>query len=173
MRSFSEEHRMGTYELLATKPISDLQIIGAKYLAGIVLVVFSILPTFIYYYSVYQLGSPVGNIDSGAAMGSYIGLLMLGSCYVAIGLFASSITENQIIAFISGMFMCFICFSAFEQISKLSLFGPIEYLVEWLGINYHYQSISRGVVDSRDVIYFLSITALFLGLTIKMIGRNK
>jgi len=173
MRSFSEEKRMGTFESLVTKPISDIQIILAKYLAGITLVIFSLIPTLIYYYSIYQLGSPVGNIDTGATWGSYIGLVLLGSCYVAIGLFASSLTDNQIIAFITSMFLCFFCFAAFEQISKLSVFGPVDYLLEWLGINYHYQSISRGVLDTRDVIYFLSFTALFLGFTFQMSRRGK
>ncbi|MFM9945269.1 MAG: gliding motility-associated ABC transporter permease subunit GldF [Bacteroidia bacterium] len=173
MRSFSEEKRMGTFESLVTKPISDLQIVLAKYFAGLILVLFSLIPTLIYYYSIYQLGMPVGNIDTGATWGSYIGLLMLGSCYVSIGLFASSITENQIIAFITSMFLCFFCFSAFEQLSKLSIFSSLDYLLEWIGINYHYQSISRGVLDTRDVIYFLSFTALFLGFTFKMSRKGK
>lgn len=173
MRSFSEEKRMGTFESLVTKPISDLQIVLAKYLAGLVLVMFSLIPTLVYYYTIYSLGAPKGNIDSGATMGSYIGLLLLGSCYISIGLFASSITENQIIAFITSMFLCFFCFSAFEQISKLGIFSSVDYLLEWLGINYHYQSISRGVLDTRDLVYFLSFTALFLGLTFKMAGRGK
>jgi len=167
MRSYSEEKRMGTFESLVTKPISDLQIVLAKYLAGLFLVLFSLIPTLIYYYTIYQLGAPKGNIDSGAIWGSYIGLLLLGSCYVAIGLFSSSLTENQIIAFITSMFLCFFCFTAFDQISKLSLFSSIDYLLEWLGINYHYESISRGVLDTRDLVYFLSLTALFLGLTFK------
>ncbi len=171
MRSFSEEKRMGTFESLVTKPISDIQIVLAKYLAGLVLVLFSLIPTLIYYYTIYQLGSPVGNIDTGATWGSYIGLLLLGSCYVAIGLFSSSITENQIIAFILSMFLCFFCFSAFEQLSKLSVFSSVDYLLEWVGINYHYQSISRGVLDTRDVIYFLSFTALFLGFTFKRMRK--
>lgn len=173
MRSFSEEKRMGTFESLVTKPISDLQIVLAKYLAGLVLVLFSLIPTLIYYYTIYQLGAPIGNIDTGATWGSYIGLLLLGSCYVSIGLFSSSITENQIVAFILSMFLCFFCFSAFEQISKLSIFSPIDYLLEWAGINYHYQSISRGVLDTRDVVYFLSFTTLFLGFTFKMSRKGK
>jgi len=173
MRSFSEEKRMGTFESLVTKPISDIQIVMAKYLAGLILVIFSLLPTLIYYYTIYQLGSPVGNIDTGATLGSYIGLALLGSCYVAIGLFSSSLSENQIISFITSMFLCFFCFAAFEQISKLGVFSSIDYLLEWLGINYHYQSISRGVLDTRDVVYFASFTALFLGLTLKMSGRGK
>jgi ABC-2 type transport system permease protein len=173
MRSFSEEKRMGTFESLVTKPISDLQIILAKYLAGLILVLFSLIPTLLYFYSVYKLGAPEGNIDTGATWGSYIGLMLLGSCYVAIGLFASSVTENQIVAFILSMFLCFFCLSAFEQLSRLSAVGSIEYIIEWLGINYHYRSISRGVLDSRDVIYFLSFSALFLGLTYKMMRRGK
>jgi len=173
MRSFSEEKRMGTYESLVTKPIGAAQIIIAKYLAGLVLVLFSILPTLIYFYTIYQLGSPIGNLDIGATIGSYFGLLFLGSCYVAIGLFSSSITENQIISFIVSMFLCYFCFSAFEQISKLSALAPIDFLLEWIGINYHYQSISRGVLDTRDVIYFLSFTVLFLGLTFKMTEKSK
>ncbi len=173
MRSFAEEKRLGTFESLVTKPISNLQIIIAKYFAGLVLVLFSLIPTLIYYYTIYQLGAPKGNIDSGAILGSYIGLLLLGSCYVAIGIFASSLTENQIIAFIISMFLCFFCYSAFEQLSKLSVFSPIDYLLEWIGINYHYQSISRGVLDTRDVIYFISFTALFLGFTFNRMSKGK
>ncbi len=173
MRSFAEEKRLGTFESLVTKPISDLQIVLAKYLAGLVLVVFSLLPTLLYYYTIYQLGAPKGNIDSGAIWGSYIGLILLGSCYVSIGVFASSITENQIIAFIVSMFLCFFCFSAFEQLSKLTVFSSFDYILEWLGINYHYQSISRGVLDTRDVVYFLSFTALFLGFTFNRMNKGK
>lgn len=173
MKSFAEERKMGTMETLATKPLNQLQIIFAKYLAALILVIFSILPTFIYFYSVYTLGSPQGNIDTGATWGSYIGLIFLGSCYVAIGLFSSSITDNQIVAFILSMFLCFLCFSAFQQISKLGFLSQIDFLIEWLGINYHYQSISRGVLDSRDVLYFLSFTALFLGLTKRNISAAR
>lgn len=173
MKSFAEERKMGTMETLATKPLNSIQIILAKYFAALILVVFSILPTLLYFYSVYTLGSPVGNIDTGATWGSYIGLILLGSCYVAIGLFSSALTDNQIVAFILSMFLCFLCFSAFQQISKLDFFSQIDFLIEWLGINYHYQSISRGVLDSRDVLYFISFTALFLGLTKKTISASK
>ncbi len=173
MRSFSEERRMGTFESLVTKPITHLEIVIAKYLAGLILVLFSILPTFIYFYSIYQLGLPLGNIDTGATWGSYMGLLFLGSCYVSIGLFASSITDNQIIAFITSMFLCFFCFSAFEQISKIGNLSSIDYILEWLGINYHYQSISRGVLDTRDLVYFISFTALFLFFTYNISKKTK
>ncbi len=162
MRSFSEEKRTGTYELLSTKPLSHIQIIGGKYLAALTLVAFSILPTLIYFYSIYQLGLPKGNIDVGATWGSYLGLLFLGACYASIGLFASAITPNQIIAFILGMFLCFFAFTGFEQVSNLGLFGNNDFLVQWLGIQYHYDSISRGVLDTRDVVYFLSFIGLFL-----------
>lgn len=162
MRSFSEEKRSGTFELLSTKPLSHLQIIGGKYLAALTLVVFALLPTFIYFYSVYQLGLPKGNIDVGASWGSYLGLLFLGGCYTAIGLFASAITPNQIVAFVLGMFLCFFAFTGFEQLSNLGLFGSNDFLVQWLGIQYHYDSISRGVLDTRDVVYFLSFIGLFL-----------
>ncbi|MCB9252856.1 MAG: gliding motility-associated ABC transporter permease subunit GldF [Flavobacteriales bacterium] len=173
MRSFSEEKRMGTYESLATKPLTDLQIVFAKFCAGMVLVIFSLIPTLIYFYTIYKLGAPEGNIDTGATWGSYIGLLFLGSCYVSIGLFSSSVTENQIISFILSMFLCFFCFSAFEQLSKLSVLSGLDYLMEWVGINYHYQSISRGVLDTRDVVYFLSFTTFFLGLTYRIISKEK
>lgn len=165
MRSFSEEHRTGTYELLATKPLSSRQIIGGKYLAAITLVVFAILPTLIYFVSVYQLGLPKGNIDAGATWGSYIGLLFLGACYASVGIFASAITPNQIVAFIVGMFLCFFFYLGFGQLSALGLFGSSDYLVQWLGIQFHYDSISRGVVDTRDIVYFLSFIGVFLGAT--------
>lgn len=173
MRSFSEEHKQGTYEMLATKPVSESQIILGKYLATVALIVFAILPTLIYFYSVYQLGLPKGNIDVGATWGSYIGLLFLGACYASIGLFCSSITSNQIIAFVLSMFVCFFFYVGFQQLSNLQLFGSNDYLVQWLGIQYHYDSISRGVVDTRDLIYFLSVIFFFLALTfIKLKSRK-
>lgn len=165
MRSFSEEKRNGTYELLATKPLTDAQIILGKFLAAITLVAFSLLPTLIYFYSIYQLGLPKGNIDVGATWGSYIGLLFLGACYSAVGLFSSAITPNQIVAFVLGMFLCFFTYIGFQQLSDLSLFGSADYLVQWLGIQFHYDSISRGVLDTRDILYFLSFITVFLSAT--------
>lgn len=165
MRSFSEEKKSGTIELLVTRPITDLQIILGKYFAGLVLVLFSILPTIIYYYSIYQLGSVKGNIDGGAVFGSYIGLLLLGGCFVAVGLFASAISDNQIVAFIIAVFISFICFAGFDSFSALSLFGRVDTLIAGFGINDHYKSISRGVMDSRDVLYFLSFISLFVLMT--------
>ena len=165
MRSFSEEKRNGTFELLATKPLTDVQIILGKYLAAVTLVAFSILPTLIYFYSIYQLGLPKGNIDVGATWGSYIGLLFLGACYAAVGLFSSAITPNQIVAFVLGMFLCFFTYIGFQQLSALSIFGSGDYLVQWLGIQFHYDSISRGVLDTRDLIYFFSFITIFLSAT--------
>jgi ABC-2 type transport system permease protein len=165
MRSFSEEKKVGTIETLTTKPLSDLSIIMGKYLAGFTLVLFSLLPTLIYYYSVYQLGETPGNIDTGATMGSYIGLLMLGGVYVAIGIFSSAVTENQIVSFVLSLFICFIFFISFDYLGSTELFKDTDFFLEWMGINYHYRSISKGVLDTRDVLYFLSLTSLFIWLT--------
>ncbi|RZL46714.1 MAG: gliding motility-associated ABC transporter permease subunit GldF [Pedobacter sp.] len=173
MRSFAEERREGTYVLLATKPISDTQIITAKYLACVVLMLFALIPTLVYYYSIYQLGFPKGNVDTGAVIGSYLGLFLLGSAFAAIGIFASSITKNQVIAFAVAVFLCFFTFSGFDSLSKifeLQTFG--SFLVN-LGINEHYQSISRGVLDTRDLVYFITFVLLVLGLTNLAIGGRK
>ncbi|NCP45625.1 MAG: gliding motility-associated ABC transporter permease subunit GldF [Flavobacteriales bacterium CG18_big_fil_WC_8_21_14_2_50_32_9] len=173
MRLLSEESRTGTIELLLTKPITDFQIVFAKYLAGFSLVFFSLLPTLVYYYSVYNLGNPVGNIDSGGTWGSYFGLLFLGSVFVAIGLFASSITNNQIISFIVGVFLCFFAYAGFDSLSAMELFGSVDAFLLKLGINEHYRSMSRGVIDTRDVVYFLSVIFLFLLLTKTVLGSRK
>lgn len=173
MRSFAEELKQGTYEILSTKPITDLQIILGKFFASVTLVIFALLPTFIYVYSVYQLGSPQGNLDMGSIMGSYLGLLCLGMSYVSIGLFASVITPNQIVAFILGLFLCFFFYVGFDQMSNLGVFGGLDSFVQSLGIQYHYDSISRGVVDTRDLIYFLSVVSVFLGLTSLILTSKK
>ncbi|MCB0805146.1 MAG: gliding motility-associated ABC transporter permease subunit GldF [Bacteroidales bacterium] len=165
MRFFSEENRSGTIELLMTRPLTDLQVILAKYLAGLILVVISILPTLIYFFSVYQLGFPKGNIDTGGMWGSYIGLLFLGASFVAIGLFASSLTDNQIIAFILAIVLSGFIYIGFEFMYNLSLFGNADLLVKTLGISTHYSAMSKGVIDTRDLIYFMSVIALFLLLT--------
>jgi ABC-2 type transport system permease protein len=162
MRSFADEKRAGTIELLLTRPLTDLQIILAKYFAGFVLVLFSLLPTLIYYYSVHKLGSPVGNIDTGGMWGSYIGLLFLGAAFVAIGIFASAITDNQVVSFILALFLCFFIYTGFDFISSFELFGKIDNVIIALGINQHYTSMSRGVIDTRDIIYFVSLIALFV-----------
>ncbi len=172
MRSFSEERKTGTIELLVTRPITDLQIILGKYLAGLTLVVFSLVPTLIYYVSIYQLGIEKGNIDTGAVIGSYIGLMLLGAAFVAVGIFASAITDNQIVAFIIAIFLCFFSFFGFDSISQLQLFGGIDDIIISLGINAHYESISRGVLDTRDLVYFISFIAVFV-LTTKLVLESR
>ncbi len=162
MRSFADEKKAGTIELLLTRPLTDLQIILAKYFAGFILVLFSLIPTLIYYYSVHRLGNPVGNIDSGGTWGSYIGLLFLGAAFVSIGIFASAITDNQVVSFILALFLCFMVYTGFDYISSFDLFGKIDNVIIALGINSHYVSMSRGVIDTRDVLYFVSLIVLFI-----------
>jgi len=167
MSSFAEERGSGTLELLTTKPISDLEIVLGKYFANLTLVLFMLIPTGIYYYSVYQLGFPKGNLDSGAVMGSYIGLFLLASIFVAIGVFASSLTRNQIVSFVLATFLSFFFYLAFYYFSELPVFmGTWELYIQKMGIEYHYQSISKGLIDSRDVIYFLSLSSLFIFFTV-------
>ena len=165
MRSFAEEYKSGTLELLLTKPVTDKEIITAKFLAGNVLVVLSVLPTLIYYYTVIRLGLPPGNIDHGATIGSFIGLLLLGSAFVAIGIFASSLAENQIVAFLIAVFVCGFSYIGFEFIYDQSLFGSMNLFIRQTGIYAHYSSVSRGVIDTRDMLYFFSVVLLFLMLT--------
>lgn len=165
MRSFAEEKRTGTLEYLLTKPISELQVILAKFLAGLILVIIAVLPTLIYFMSLQNLGNPTGNVDAGATYGSYLGLIFLGGGFVAIGIFASSLTDNQVISFIISLFFCFFFYVGFDYLAGISLMQPVSDIISSLGINYHYLSISRGVVDSRDLIYFLSLMILFIALT--------
>ena len=173
MRSFSDEQKAGTIEVLLTKPLSDMQIIGAKYCAGLILVFFALLPTLVYFFSVYKLGFPPGNIDLGGMWGSYLGLLFLGAGFVAIGIFASSLAENQIVAFIVAVLLCGFLYTGFEFIYALSFFGKLDLFIESLGMKAHYTSMSRGVIDSRDVLYFGSLIAIFLLLTkIKLESRK-
>ncbi len=174
MRSFAEEKQAGTIELLATKPVRDLDITLGKFLASLALVVFALLPTLIFYYTVYELGVPRGNIDSGAALGSYLGLLLLSAVFVSIGLWVSSLTQNQIVAFILGAFLCFLVYSGFDYFSRLPVFvGRADDLVQKLGISYHYASISRGLIDTRDVVYFLSAMSFFIVLTLVSLDRRR
>ncbi len=173
MRTFSDEKQTGTIELLLTRPLSDMQIITAKYLASFALVVFSLLPTLIYYFSVYQLGYPVGNIDSGGFWGSFLGLLFLGAAFVSIGIFSSSVTDNSIVSFILAVAVSAFMYLGFEFIYSFSLFGKFDLFIKSLGMSDHYSSISRGVIDTRDVLYFLSVIALFNGLTWFVLGKRK
>jgi ABC-2 type transport system permease protein len=165
MRLFAEEKRSGTMELLMTLPVPGFQIILAKYLASVLLILFSLLPTLVFYISIYTMGSPPGNLDSGGIWGSYLGLIFLGGVYASVGIFISSLTDNQIISFITTVLICFFLYTGFDLITSLDLFGNLSYFILNLGINEHYISISRGVLDTRDLIYFLSLIVFFLFVT--------
>src|SRR6185503_1848393 len=171
MRSLAEERKEGTFELLSTRPLTDWQIVLGKYFACMVIVLFSLLPTLVYYYSVYKLGNPEGNIDTGGVIGSYIGLFLLGAAFCAIGLFASSVSKNQIIAFTIAVFLCFFFYSGFDSLSTLLSLQNLS--LENLGITAHYQSVSRGVLDTRDLAYFVILTGLFICFTLFMLIRQR
>lgn len=173
MRSLAEEKREGTFELLATRPLTDWQIVLGKYLASLTLVLFALIPTLVYYLSVYQLGVVKGNIDTGAVIGSYIGLFLLGGAFVALGIFSSALTKNQIIAFAIAVFLCFFAFSGFDSASQILSLQRFDDILLNIGINEHYESISRGVLDTRDLIYFLSFITFFLLLTKTILGGRK
>jgi ABC-2 type transport system permease protein len=173
MRTFSEEKRTGTIELLLTRPITDIHLIMGKYLAVVVLVIIILLPSLIFFLSVYLLGSPVGNIDTGGTWGSYIGLFFLAAGYAAISVFASSLTQNHIVSFIIGVILSFFIYIGFESIASVHLLKDVEHIIVSLGINEHYQSLSRGVIDSRDIIYFIGLSAFFILLTRLVLQSRK
>jgi len=173
MRLFADEKKAGTIELLMTRPISDFSIVLAKFLSAFTIVFIALLPTFVYYLSVYLLGNPVGNIDVGGTWGSYIGLFFLAAVYVSVGIYCSSLTENQVVAFIFGLVLIFILFYGFDALSTLFASKSGEFYIQGLSINRHYRSMSRGVIDSRDMVYFLSLLAIFIMLTkFKLQSRN-
>ena len=163
MRSFSDEIRLGTIEILKTKPITNWQIIVGKYLGAFILIILALIPTLTYIFTINSLGSPPSNLDFGSTLGSYIGLLFLASSFTSIGLFASTLSNNQIVSFIVGAILSFILFFGFDAISDLVRLDDFQ--IENLGMNIHFQSISRGVIDTNDVVYFLSVTFAFLYLT--------
>lgn len=171
MRLLSEEKQTGTWELLVTKPLSKLQIVSGKYLSGLLLVVLALLPTLLYYFSVAYLAEPIGNVDSGAFWGSFIGLLFLAAVYVAIGIFASSLSKNQIVSFVVAVVLSFFFYYGFDLLGSFFSSGQTIQLFESFGIHAHYQSISRGVVDSRDLIYFILLSVAFLFVTILRIRK--
>ena len=165
MRSFADEYKSGSFEILKTLPLTPSQIVWGKFFGALLVIITALLPTIVYAVSVQQL-SVSGGIDIGATRGSYLGLVLLGAVFTAIGICASSYTNNTVLAFIAGAFVCFLLFNGFDAISKLPAFkaGP-DYYIEMLGINFHYRSISRGVVDTRDLLYFGGIVVLFLFIT--------
>jgi ABC-2 type transport system permease protein len=162
MRSFAEERKTGTMEMLLTRPVTDMQLVLAKFGAAVVLVALALLPTLLYFYTVYSLGKPIGNIDSGATWGAFIGLLLLASCYVSIGIFASSLTDSQIVAFILAAALCFFLYLGFDGLAALPFLKSINNVLAAFGINEHYKSISRGVVEIYDLAYFVGVMCIFL-----------
>lgn len=173
MRTLAEERKDGTFELLATRPLTDWDIILGKFFASISIVILSLIPTLIYYITVYQLGVVKGNVDTGGVIGSYLGLLLLGSSFVSVGLFASAISKNQVVAFTVAVFLCFLFFTGFDSFSQIVSLQNVSSYLTAFGINQHYQSISRGVLDTRDLVYFISLCFLFLLLTKTILGGRK
>jgi ABC-2 type transport system permease protein len=171
MRSFSDEKKQGTIELLMTKPISIWEIVGGKFFGAFLLIVIAIIPTLIYVHVISDLGMPQGNIDMGSTMGSYFGLLFLIAGYTAVGVFTSTLSENQIVAFIVSVFLCFILYFGFQGVA--SQFKDFEDIIAFFGMDYHFKSMSRGVIDTRDVLYFVSIAVLFLSLTVYQLKSLK
>ncbi len=165
MKSISDEQRLGTLEILTTKPITDTAIIAGKFFASVTLIAIAILPTLFFFYAVYQLATPIGNVDIGATLGSYFGLILLAACYASIGMFSSSLTDNQIVALITSMLLNFFFFGVLSMLGEASWLNFIGKSLEWFGLEFHYDSISRGLVDTRDVIYFVGFILVFLGLT--------
>ena len=161
MRMIAEEKRLGTIELIYSKPVTEREIIWGKYLASVSLVLLSLLPCIIYYFSVFHLGETPGNIDKGGTLGAFIGLFLLASVYASAGIFASSVTDNQVIAFIIAVLICFVLFMGFDSFAYLPGLKSLDEFVINLGINEHYKSISRGVIDISDVVYFVAVSAIF------------
>lgn len=165
MRAFSEEVKSGTIELLFTKPLSKWQIVFGKYLASCALIFLSLLPTLLYYYSVYQLGNPVGNVDSAAVFSSYVGLFLLGCVFAAIGVLMSAFTDNQVTAFVLSFVSCLILFYGIGQLAQLPFMGDLAYIFNQLALDYQYNALGKGLLDSRNIIYFLSVIFIALWAT--------
>ena len=161
MRMIAEEKRLGTIELIYSRPITERGIIYGKYIASVCLVLLALLPGLVYYFSVYQLGESPGNLDKGGTMGSFIGLFFLASVYASAGIFASSLTDNQAIAFILAVVICFVLFIGFDSFAYLPGLKKLDEFVLRLGINEHYKSVSRGVIDIKDIIYFMAVAVFF------------
>lgn len=172
MRTLTEEFKTGTFEILQTRPLTKWQIVFGKYFSVVAVLIFVIVPTFIYILTIKSL-SAQGSIDSGGIAGSYIGLFFLATVFAAIGVCCSSFTNNAVVSFLLSAFVCLVLYFGFNAISKLPVFaGKADYYIEMLGIDFHYRSISRGVLDSRDIIYFISIIFLFLLITVKNLHKR-
>ena len=176
MRSIAEERRTGTMELLFTRPISDVKILLAKYFASVTLMLIAVLPTFIYYYSMVTLSQESGTFDHGATLTSYVGLILIGSSFVAIGIFTSSLTSSQIVAFILALFFCWILMPDIGGIALLgsyNLMGSFDSVVQYFGMSYHYSAIQKGVIDTKNIVYFLSVIVLFIYAALTVVKSLK
>ena len=171
MRSIADEKRGGTLEWLLTKPVSRWSVVGGKFGASWLLVLLTLLPTLLYYVSLYQLGAPIGNIDSAGVAGSYIGLLLLAGVFVAVGLWASSLNDNQVVAFVLGVFFSFLLYVGLSAVAGLSVLGGLGYYVSYFALDEQYRALGRGLIDSRNVIYLLSLIFFFLLLTVNRLNR--
>jgi ABC-2 type transport system permease protein len=171
MRAIADERKTGTWELLRTSPLSLVQIILAKYLALLCLVLVALVPTLLYFYSIIQLGDPVGNLDQAGFFGSWIGLIMIGAVFAAVGLFASALTSQQVVAFVLGVFLCFVLYFGFSALADMQL-GNISYWADEVSLSFHYINLSRGVVDSADLFFLFGMIWLFLGGAVLAL-RNK
>lgn len=173
MRSIAEERRTGTIELLFTRPISDFKILLAKYLASVTLVIIALIPTLIYYATMYYLGNPVGIIDDGTTIASYFGLILIGASFVAIGIFASALTSSQIVAFIISMFICFLFFQGFELLGSFNQMGSFDSVIKYCGMINHYDGIKEGLLNTKDIVYFLALIVLFMYAALTVIKSLK
>ncbi|AXE17422.1 gliding motility-associated ABC transporter permease subunit GldF [Runella rosea] len=173
MRALAEEVRNGTIELLLTKPLSTWGLILGKFWASWALALVTLLPTLLYYYSIYQLGNPVGNVDSAQIFGSYIGLALLSAVFVAVGLWTSSLSDNQIVAFVLGVFISFLLYNGIGAVAKLDFWGSLAYPLSWISLDEQYADLGRGLIDSRNVVYLFSVTLLFLWLTQSRVAARR
>ncbi len=173
MRAFSDEMKAGTLELLLTKPITEWQLVLGKYFAAIILIIIALIPTLVYYATVYWLGDPVGNLDHGATVGAYLGLVFLGGIFAAIGIFTSTLSDNQIVAFLFAVFLCFFMYQGLEFLAGFRAESFLNDIILHAGIAEHYRSISRGVIDSRDILYFISVIVIMLLLTRRWLEKRK
>jgi ABC-2 type transport system permease protein len=173
MRSFAEEKKSGTLEWLLTKPLSEWSIIFGKFLASWFLVFIALLPTLVYFLSLWLLGSPTGNIDSAGVSGSYIGLLLLAAVFSAVGIFGSSITDNQLVAFVLSVFFCYFFYSGFQALSAIDVWSSASSILEYLGLDFHYQALGKGLIDFRDVFYMISVAvAMLFGTRLVLTSRR-
>ena len=172
MRSFSDEFKTGTFEILQTKPLSKWQLLLGKYFGSLMVMLIAILPTIIYALTIQSL-SEEGGIDTGGTIGSYLGLVFLAAVFTAIGICCSSFTPNAVVAFIASAFACFLVYNGFNAISRIPAFqSGADYYIEMLGIDFHYRNISRGVIDSRDIIYFISVIIFFMAITHRNLSKR-